>query len=42
MLLCGLFAVKAFSIPYPPPHSLFVYKRLYDYDIPYTCQVCAW
>ena len=42
LVLCGLFASRAYKVPYPPPHSLFVYKRQYDYDIPDLAGICAW
>lgn len=42
MHLCGLFAVRAYGIPYPPNHSLFVYRSIYDYHIPDVAGICAW
>ena len=29
MSLCALFAMQAYKVPYPPSHSLFVYKQVY-------------
>jgi hypothetical protein len=40
--LCGLYATKAFTTPYPDATALFIAKRNYDYDIPELAGICGW